>query len=106
VAKLSVVLGEHYSKETEAAVTERMRATMAAYPDIAVKFGRPQLFSFSTPLEIELRGQDLDALQRAGRRLSQMMQATRTSPTSSPRWSRATRKCRSASTRNAPPRLA
>jgi RND family efflux transporter MFP subunit len=70
VAKLSVVLGEHYNKETEAAVTERMRATMAAYPDIAVKFGRPQLFSFSTPLEIELRGQDLDALQRAGRRLS------------------------------------
>jgi HAE1 family hydrophobic/amphiphilic exporter-1 len=74
VAKLSVVLGAHYNKATEAAVTERMRATMARYPDIAVKFGRPELFSFSTPLEIELRGQDLDSLQRAGRRLSQLMQ--------------------------------
>jgi hypothetical protein len=39
-----------------------------------VKFGRPQLFSFSTPLEIELRGQDLEALQRAGRKLSALMQ--------------------------------
>jgi HAE1 family hydrophobic/amphiphilic exporter-1 len=76
VAKLSVVLGEHYSKQTEAAVTERMRATMAKYPDITVKFGRPQLFSFSTPMEIELRGQDLESLQKAGRRLAELMQAS------------------------------
>ncbi|MEO8161844.1 MAG: efflux RND transporter permease subunit, partial [Arenimonas sp.] len=76
VAKLSIVLGAHYNKATEAAVTERMRKTMAQYPDIAVKFGRPQLFSFSTPLEIELRGQDLDSLQRAGRKLAGLMQAS------------------------------
>ena len=76
VAKLSVVLGEHYSKDTEAAVTERMRTTMASYPDISVKFGRPQLFSFSTPMEIELRGQDIEALQRAGRRLAELLQSS------------------------------
>jgi HAE1 family hydrophobic/amphiphilic exporter-1 len=76
VAKLSVVLGAHYNKATEAAVTERMRATMAKYPDIAVKFGRPELFSFSTPMEIELRGQDLDQLQKAGRRLAGLMQSS------------------------------
>ena len=76
VAKLSVVLGDHYSAATEAAVTERMRATMAQYPDITVKFGRPQLFSFSTPMEIELRGQDLESLQKAGRKLADMMQAS------------------------------
>jgi HAE1 family hydrophobic/amphiphilic exporter-1 len=76
VAKLSVVLGDHYNKATEAAVTERMRATMARYPDIAVKFGRPELFSFSTPLEIELRGQDLESLQRAGRKLTELMQSS------------------------------
>ena len=76
VAKLSVVLGEHYSRETEAAVTERMRRTMARYPDIAVKFGRPELFSFSTPLEIELRGQDLESIQRAGRRLATLLQGS------------------------------
>ena len=76
VAKLSVVLGEHYSKQTESEVTERMRATMARYPDIAVTFGRPQLFSFSTPMEIELRGQDIEALQRAGRRLAELLQSS------------------------------
>jgi len=76
VAKLSVVLGQHYSSETEAGVTERMRATMAKYPDIAVKFGRPQLFSFSTPLEIELRGTDLEAIQRAGRKLAGLLQSS------------------------------
>ena len=32
IAKLSVVLGEHYSSETEASVTERMRKTMSAVP--------------------------------------------------------------------------
>jgi HAE1 family hydrophobic/amphiphilic exporter-1 len=76
VAKLTVVLGSHYSRETEAAVTERMRKTMAVYPDIQVKFGRPELFSFSTPLEIELRGQDLPSIERAGRRLAELMQGS------------------------------
>jgi HAE1 family hydrophobic/amphiphilic exporter-1 len=76
VAKLSVVLGEHYSRETEAAVTERMRETMSRYPDIAVKFGRPQLFSFSTPLEIELRGTDIEAIQRAGKKLATLLQSS------------------------------
>ncbi len=76
VAKLSVVLGDHYSRKTEAVVTERMRETMAKYPDVAVKFGRPELFSFSTPLEIELRGQDLMAIERAGRQLTALLQTS------------------------------
>ncbi len=76
VAKLSVVLGDHYSRKTEAVVTERMRETMAKYPDVAVKFGRPELFSFSTPLEIELRGQDLAAIERAGRQLVALLQSS------------------------------
>ena len=54
IAKLSVVLGASYNKETEAAVDRALRKTMAQYPGIEVKFGRPQLFSFSTPLEIEI----------------------------------------------------
>jgi HAE1 family hydrophobic/amphiphilic exporter-1 len=74
VANMTVVLGSHYTRETEAAETERMRATMAKYPDVQVKFGRPELFSFSTPLEIELRGQDLEAIDRAGRQLTALMQ--------------------------------
>ncbi len=63
IAKLSVVLGKGYSRDSEAAITERLRKTMRDYPDVQVKFGRPELFSFSTPLEIEIRGADLKSLE-------------------------------------------
>lgn len=74
IAKLSVVLGKGYSRESEAAITERLRETMKAHPDVQVKFGRPELFSFSTPLEIEIRGADLKDLETSARRLSGMLQ--------------------------------
>jgi len=73
VAKLMVVLN-HFSPEREAAVTERMRATAAKFPGVEVKFGRPQLLSFSSPLEIEIRGANLPAIEKAARRLAQRMQ--------------------------------
>lgn len=74
IAKLSVVLGKGYSRDSEAAVTERLRETMKSFPDVQVKFGRPELFSFSTPLEIEIRGTDLKALETSARKLSGLMQ--------------------------------
>jgi len=73
VAKLTVILGSKYTREAEAKITERMRKTMAAYPDVQVKFERPQLLSFSTPLEIELSGQDLASIEKAGRQLTTLM---------------------------------
>jgi HAE1 family hydrophobic/amphiphilic exporter-1 len=75
IAQLTVVLGGGYSREKEAAVIERMRGTLAQYPDVQVKFGRPELFSFSTPLEIELSGGDLPGLERAGRQLAELLAA-------------------------------
>ncbi len=74
IAKLTVVMGQGFGRESEARQTERMRATMAQYPDVQVKFGRPQVLSFATPLEIELRGQDLAAVEAAGRKLARMME--------------------------------
>jgi len=74
IAKLSVVLGKGYSRDSEAAITERLRETMRDYPDVQVKFGRPELFSFSTPLEIEIRGADLKSLEQSARKLTGMMQ--------------------------------
>ncbi|MCB1554068.1 MAG: efflux RND transporter permease subunit [Xanthomonadales bacterium] len=73
IAKLSVVLGKGYSRETEQNITDRLRETMANFPGVDVKFGRPELFSFSTPLEIELQAHDLETLQRAGRQLADML---------------------------------
>ena len=76
IAVLDVIMGEGLTKASEARETEAMRATMKDYPDVQTKFGRPEIFSFSTPLEIELRGQDLDAVAKAGRKLTRLMQGS------------------------------
>jgi hydrophobic/amphiphilic exporter-1 (mainly G- bacteria), HAE1 family len=75
IGKLTFVLNRCTSAAAEAAAIERLRATMAGYPGVDVKFGRPELFSMATPLEIELRSNDLDALSRAGRELAARMSA-------------------------------
>ena len=74
IAKLSIVLGKGYTRESENTITERLRKTMSAYPDVQVKFGRPELFSFSTPLEIEIRGADLKSIDASARKLTAMLQ--------------------------------
>src|SRR5690606_32194789 len=76
VARISVVLAHGAGSDVEAAQTARMRQTLAQYPSVDAKFGRPQLLSVSNPLEIELHGNDLDALQTAGRKLTALMRGS------------------------------
>ncbi|MDQ3288301.1 MAG: efflux RND transporter permease subunit [Pseudomonadota bacterium] len=73
IGKLTIVMSDGGSDSVEAEITERMRETMATHPAAQVDFSRPELFSFSTPLEIELRGQDLDTMQDAGQKLATML---------------------------------
>lgn len=73
IGKLSVVMEHGAPRGTEARLTDSLRGTLERYPGIEAKFGRPEIFSFSTPLEIELRGYDLEALRVAGNRLAQQM---------------------------------
>ncbi|WP_414547571.1 efflux RND transporter permease subunit [Stenotrophomonas forensis] len=73
IGKLTVVMEGGGNARTEAAITERLRGTMGQHPGAQVDFARPALFSFSTPLEIELRGQDMATLEVAGQRLAAML---------------------------------
>ncbi|TKR33357.1 efflux RND transporter permease subunit [Luteimonas gilva] len=73
IGKLTVVMADGGSKQVEAEETERLRKTMQAHPGAQVDFSRPELFSFSTPLEIELRGQDLATIERAGQKMAAML---------------------------------
>ena len=73
IARLLVVLKPGGD---ERAATDALRATMASHGGAEVKFSRPQLFSFATPLEIELRGYDLASLEKAGKKLSGLMNAS------------------------------
>ena len=73
IGKISIVMADGGSKELEAAQTAKMRQTMQAHPGAQIDFRRPELFSFSTPLEIELRGADLETIQRAGQKMAAML---------------------------------
>jgi hydrophobic/amphiphilic exporter-1 (mainly G- bacteria), HAE1 family len=73
IGKLTIVMADGGSKALEAEQTERLRATMSSRPEAQVDFSRPELFSFSTPLEIELRGEDLASIQLAGQRMADLL---------------------------------
>lgn len=76
VGRLSIVMEGGGSDAVEARLTEGLRASMEGEPGVQVDFSRPALFSFSSPLEIELRGYDLDALAAAGNRLAGLLRSS------------------------------
>ncbi len=71
--------GEHTSKltvklesggdlaEKEEGIIRGLRRRLALIPDMDVKFSRPTIFSFKTPVEVEIRGYDLTSLARISR---------------------------------------
>ncbi|WP_312710108.1 efflux RND transporter permease subunit [Stenotrophomonas sp.] len=73
IGKLTVVMAGGGNAKAEAEITERLRDSMGQHPGAQVDFARPALFSFSTPLEIELRGQDMATLEVAGQRLAALL---------------------------------
>ncbi|WP_447936893.1 efflux RND transporter permease subunit [Thermomonas fusca] len=72
IGKLSVVME---SNDAEVPLTEALRKTMKDFPGVQVDFSRPELFSLSPPLEIEVEGADLETIRKAGNRLAGMLRA-------------------------------
>ena len=75
IGKLTVIMADGGSKKIEARETDSLRKSMQGHSGAQVDFSRPQLFSLSTPLEIELSGEDLPTIERAGQKLVQMLRA-------------------------------
>ena len=73
IARMTITMQPDAGKGAEAAETQRLRETLALHPSVQAKFSRPQLFSSAAPLEVEIRGYDLDALTVAGRKLAALM---------------------------------
>ncbi|NJR43982.1 efflux RND transporter permease subunit [bacterium] len=65
VGRLTIQLKTGASRADEPQVIDAFRAFTSQLPGLEAKFGRPQLFSFDTPLEIEIAGDDLDALKQS-----------------------------------------
>ncbi len=75
IGKLTVIMADGGSRKLEARETDSLRKSMQGHANAQVDFSRPQLFSLSTPLEIELSGEDLPTIERAGQKLVKMLRA-------------------------------
>ncbi len=63
--------------DAERRVMDRLRGELQDIPGIEYKFSRPTLFSFKTPIEVEVRGYNLKELERVTLELAQQMRDIR-----------------------------
>ncbi len=62
--QLTFTVAPPFSREKEEALMAEVRELVQTDPELEAKFGRPSYFSFKTPIEIELRGFNLNLLRR------------------------------------------
>jgi len=71
-ARIRVIL-DSSDPQVEAAVAARVRRLLADVPDAEARLTRPVLFSFRTPIEVEVHGDDLVRLRRMAERVREVM---------------------------------
>lgn len=74
VGQLHVVMENRRDRQAEFEVIERLRARLGQYPEVTYAFRRPTLFSFTTPIEVEIFGYDLGELQAAAGQVAARME--------------------------------
>ena len=72
-ASLNVVLKPGTSHREEDRVMGALRVTLNQMPGINYKFEQPSLFTFSTPLEVEIVGYNLDTLKQVSDQVAQVL---------------------------------
>ncbi len=73
--ELNVMLASGTSSSDESQTMQAMRSSLGQVPGLQYKFSRPALFSFSTPIEIEVSGFDLDNLKNVSDEIARKMEA-------------------------------
>lgn len=73
--RLNIVLKTGSTGTDEQLVMQAMRDAVASMPEVTAKIDTPELFSFSTPLEIELAGHDLATLKAASEQVVRALEA-------------------------------
>jgi multidrug efflux pump subunit AcrB len=63
-ARLTVKLKTGLNAEAEATLIDRIRSEFADLPELKLEVSYPALFSFKSPIEVEIRGHDLTTLRR------------------------------------------
>ena len=73
---LSVKLQPGAGRDAENSTMEAMRGELSRLPGVQYEFSRPALLSFTSPLQIEISGYDLDSLARVSDAVVQRMSAS------------------------------
>jgi len=76
IGRLTIQLKSGAGEAGERRASDAFRATLQSTPGVEAKFSRPELFSFATPLEIEIAGYDMDLLQHAGQDLTSRLRGS------------------------------
>lgn len=67
--RLNIVMASNSTAEQQQALQSELRSAVQNMPGVMAKFGTPELFSFASPVTIELTGYDLNLLQQAAQQL-------------------------------------
>lgn len=73
--EMNVTLNDGALTEDEAGSMDALRSELGGIPGLQYKFERPALFTFSTPVEIEITGFDLDDLKLASETVANKLRA-------------------------------
>ncbi len=73
--ELNVLLASGSGSTAEEQVMDEMRSSLQTVPGLQYKFARPSLFSFSTPVEVEISGFDLDKLKEVSNEIVRKMES-------------------------------
>lgn len=73
--EMNVVLHPGAAREDEDRVMGLMRKDLMVIPDLQYKFFRPTLFTFKTPIEIEVAGYDLRSLRKVSNEIASKLDA-------------------------------
>ncbi|RMD88252.1 MAG: efflux RND transporter permease subunit [Calditrichaeota bacterium] len=73
IGQLLIRLTSGANKRQELLVMDQLRQKFSNLPGVEYKFSRPTLFSFKTPIEVEVRGYNLSELERISLDLAQEM---------------------------------
>jgi HAE1 family hydrophobic/amphiphilic exporter-1 len=74
--ELAVVLHSGSTRDDEEAVMARLRRALEGMPGVQYKFSRPTLFTFRTPVEIEIAGYELGALKTVSNEITRRLEAS------------------------------
>lgn len=71
--ELDIVLTSNAGRKQEELAMDQLRNDLQMVPGLQYKFSRPALFTFKTPIEIEISGYDLDKLKKVSELLARKL---------------------------------